>query len=391
MNEAVIVSGVRTPVGKAPRGILAAVRPDELGAMVIREAVRRAAPLDPAEIDDVILGCAYPEGEQGMILARVAAMRAGLPTSVSGMTVNRFCSSGLQAIAIAAQQIVTGMSDVCVAGGVESMSRISKNSVIAPNPTLMAGAPAHYIAMGHTAEEVARRYGISREDQDRFGLQSHQRAASAIKEGRFEAEIMPVSFERYELQKGKPVAKTVTVTIDEGVRFDASMEGMSRLKPVFRRGGVVTAGNSSQTSDGAAAVVVMSDKRAATLGLKPKAIFRGMAVVGCDPEIMGIGPALAVPKLLKQTGMQIEDIDLIELNEAFASQSLYVIRILDLDLTRTNVNGGAIALGHPLGATGAIRTISSIYEAERRKVRYGIVTMCIGTGMGAAGLFEYKQ
>lgn len=389
MSEAVIVSGVRTPLGKAPHGILAAVRPDELGALVIREAIRRAAPLVPAEIDDVILGCALPEGEQGLNLARIAAMRAGLPTTVSAMTINRFCSSGLQAIAIAAQQIMTGMSDVCVAGGAESMSRVYMNASSAPNPTLMEQAPFHYMGMGHTGEEVAQRFGIGREEQDQFSLQSHQRAAAAIKDGRFREEIAPVTFERYSLQKGKAVAETVTFATDEGVRFDASLEAMSKLKPVFRRGGILTAANSSQMSDGAAAVVVMSAERAIELGLQPKAIFRGMAVAGCDPDVMGIGPALAIPKLLKQTGMRLEDIELIELNEAFASQSLYVIRTLGLDPARVNVNGGAIALGYPLGASSARQFVTSMYEAKRRGARYGIVATCIAGGMGAAGLFEF--
>ena len=389
MREAVIVSGARTAIGKAPRGTLAAVRPDELGALVVREAVRRATGLDPAEIDDVVLGCAIPEGEQGMNTARIVAARAGLPPSVSAMTVNRYCASGLQAIAIAAEHIMCGMVDVCVAGGVESMSRVYSRMKVAPNPTLMEQAPAHYMGMGHTAELVASRFGISREAQDEFGLQSHQRAAAAIHERRFDGEIVPVTFTRHQLEGGHAVEQEVTFARDEGVRFDANLEAMAKLKPAFGVSGTVTAGTSSQMSDGAAAVVVMSAERAATLGLQPQAIFRGFATAGCDPEVMGIGPALAVPKLLQKTGVRLGDVDLVELNEAFASQSLYVIRELDLDPARVNVNGGAIALGHPLGATGARQTVTLLAEASRREARLGIITMCIGGGMGAAGLYEF--
>jgi len=389
MREAVIVSGVRTAIGKAPRGTLAAVRPDDLAAAVIKEAVARAPGLEPNQIDDLVLGCAVPEGEQGMNVARVASALAGLPNSVSAMTVNRYCSSGLQAIAIAAQQVLLGMADVCVAGGTESMSRVYTNVKVQPNPTLVDFAPGHYIAMGHTAEEVAKRFGVSREEQDAFGLESHRRAGAAIQGGRFKDEILPITFQRYALQNGKAAAKRVTFDTDEGVRYDTNLESLARLKPAFGTSGTVTAGNSSQTSDGAAAVVIMSSEKAQTLGLKPKAIFRGFVTTGCDPEVMGIGPALAVPKLLQRTGVRLQDIDLIELNEAFASQAVYVIRHLGLDPARVNVNGGAIALGHPLGATGARQTVTMMYEAARRKGRYGIVTMCIGGGMGAAGLYEF--
>jgi acetyl-CoA acyltransferase len=389
MRDAVIVSGVRTAIGKAPRGTLAAVRPDELAAGAIREAVRRAEGLEVEEIDDVVLGCAVPEGEQGLNVARLASARAGLPNSVSAMTVNRYCASGLQAIAIAAQQIQTGMVDVVVAGGAESMSRVYNNVKIAPNPALIEQAPAHYMGMGHTAEEVARRYGVSREEQDRAGMESHRRAAEAIQSGRFKDEIMPVEFERVRLDGRAVVRDKVAFDTDEGVRFDANLEAMGKLRPAFSVSGTVTAGNSSQMSDGAAAVVVMSAERAASLGLRPKATFRGFVTTGCDPEIMGMGPALAIPKLLEKTGMRLEDIDLIELNEAFASQYVQVIRALDLDPERVNVNGGAIALGHPLGATGARQTVTMMYEAPRRGARYGIVTMCVGGGMGAAGLFEF--
>jgi acetyl-CoA acyltransferase len=389
MRDAVIVSGVRTAIGKAPRGTLAAVRPDELAAGAIREAVRRAEGLEVEEIDDVVLGCAVPEGEQGLNVARLASARAGLPNSVSAMTVNRYCASGLQAIAIAAQQIQTGMADVVVAGGAESMSRVYSNVKIAPNPALIEQAPAHYMGMGHTAEEVARRYGVSREEQDRAGMESHRRAAEAIQSGRFKDEIMPVEFERVRLDGRAVVRDKVAFDTDEGVRFDANLEAMGKLRPAFSVSGTVTAGNSSQMSDGAAAVVVMSAERAASLGLRPKATFRGFVTTGCDPEIMGMGPALAIPGLLEKTGVRLEDIDLIELNEAFASQYVQVIRTLDLDPGRVNVNGGAIALGHPLGATGVRQTVTMMNEAPRRKARYGIVSMCVGGGMGAAGLFEF--
>jgi acetyl-CoA acyltransferase len=391
MRDAVIVAGARTAIGKAPRGTLATVRPDELGGLVIREAVRRAEGLDPAQIDDVVMGCAVPEGEQGMILARISSALAGLPNTVSAMTVNRYCSSSLQAIAIAAQQIQTGMAEVCVAGGAESMSRVYTNWKVAPNPTLMAQAPSHYMGMGHTAEQVAHRFNISREDQDQFGVISHQKTAAAIQAGKFRDETVPITFQRHSLRKGKAGAEEVTFDTDEGVRYDASLESMAKLKPAFGLSGTVTAATSSQMSDGAAAVVLMSAERAQQLNLKPQAIFRGFVTVGCDPDVMGIGPALAVPKLLAKTGMKLEDIDLIELNEAFASQALYVMRTLELDPERVNVNGGAIALGHPLGATGARQTVTIINEAKRRKARYGIVTMCIGGGQGAAGLFEFVQ
>jgi len=389
VREAVIVSGARTAIGKAPKGTLAAVRPEDLGGLVIREALQRAEGLEPERVEDVVMGCAVPEGEQGLNVARICSVMAGLPNSVSAMTVNRYCSSGLQAIAIAAQQVAGGMADVCVAGGVESMSRVYSNWKVAPNPTLVASAPAHYMGMGHTAEQVAERFNISREDQDRFGLQSHQRAAAAIEQGKFRDEVVPVKFERRGLRDGQVVCQEVRFDTDEGVRAETSLEAMSKLKPAFSLTGTVTAGTSSQMSDGAAAVVIMADDTAAQLGLKPRAIFRGFVTTGCDPDIMGVGPALAVPKLLEKTGMKLEDIDLIELNEAFASQSLYVIGKLGLDPDKVNVNGGAIALGHPLGATGARQTVTIMNEAARRGARYGIVTMCIGGGQGAAGLFEF--
>jgi len=338
-----------------------------------------------------VLGCSVPEGEQGTNVARIARALAGLPNSVSAVTVNRFCSSGLQAIAIAAQQIATGMADVCVAGGTESMSRVFANVQPAPNPRLVRESPEHYIGMGQTAEEVARRYGITREAQDAFSLESHRRAAAAIEAGRFVDEIVPVTWTQHRLEAGRPVAESRTFAKDEGVRTDASIESMSRLRPAFGSAGTVTAANSSQMSDGAAAVVIMSRARAARLGLRPLAIFRGFATAGCDPEVMGVGPVLAVPKLLQRTGIRLHDVDLIELNEAFASQAVHVMRSLELDPARVNVNGGAIAMGHPLGATGARLTVSLMHEAARRKCRYGIVTMCIGGGMGAAGLFEFTD
>ncbi len=389
MRDAVIVSGVRTAIAKANRGSLLGVRPDELGALVIQEAVKRAPGVDPASIDDVIMGCAMPEGEQGMNVARICAVRAGIPNSVSAMTINRFCSSGLQAIAIAAQQIQTGMSEICVAGGTESMTRVFANARSAPNPTLMSQAPAHYMAMGHTAEEVAQRFEISREMQDEFSLRSHVRAATAITEGKFHNEIVPVPIKEQFLVDGEVVTREAVFDTDEGVRFDTDLEQMAKLRPAFNTHGSVTAANSSQMSDGAAAVVMMSAERANELGLPIRATYRGFVTSGCDPDIMGIGPAHAVPKLMEKTGMRIEDIDLIELNEAFASQSLYVIEALDLDSEKVNVNGGAIALGHPLGATGARQTVTILGEAERRGATFGVVTMCIGGGMGAAGLFEF--
>jgi acetyl-CoA acyltransferase len=345
--------------------------------------------VDPAQVEDVVMGCAVPEGEQGLNVARICSALAGLPNSVSAMTVNRYCSSGLQAIAIAAQQIRGGMADICVAGGVESMSRVYSNWKVAPNPKLMAEAPSHYMGMGHTAEQVASRFNVSREDQDEFGFTSHRRAAAAIAEGKFSEEVVPVQYQRRTLLDGCVVSQEITFDTDEGVRPDASLEAMAKLKPAFGTSGTVTAGTSSQMSDGAAAVLIMGEDVAARLGLTPLAVFRGFVTTGCDPDIMGIGPALAVPRLLEKTGMSREDIDLIELNEAFASQSLYVIRKLGLDPDKVNVNGGAIALGHPLGATGARQTLTIMNEARRRDARFGIVTMCIGGGQGAAGLFEF--
>ena len=390
MREAVIVSGVRTAVGKAPRGTLRQTRPEDMAAVVIKEAVARAKGLDPKEIEDVVIGCAFPEGEQGMNVARVALLRAGLPIEVSGQTVNRFCSSGLQAIAIAAQSIMCGWGEVMVAGGMESMSVVPMGgNKMAPNPYLIESMPEIYMGMGLTAEEVAERYSVSREDQDGFAVVSHQKAAAAIREGRFKGEIAPLNVSLKEMgPDGKVAKKDIVFDTDEGVRADTSLEALAKLRPAFKQGGSVTAGNSSQTSDAAAAVVVMEAGKAAKLGLRPLAVFRAFAVGGVGPEVMGIGPVEAIPKALKYAGLKLADIDLFELNEAFAAQSLAVIRTLGIDPARVNVNGGAVALGHPLGCTGAKLTVTLLSEMARRKVRYGIVTMCIGGGMGAAGVFE---
>lgn len=390
MKEAVVVSAVRTAVGKAPRGILKDTRPDDVGALVIKEALERVPGLKAEEVDDIVIGCAFPESDQGLNLARVLAMRAGFPYTVPGQTVNRFCSSGLQAIATAAYEIMVGATDVMIAGGVEFMSQVPIMGLTpSPNPYLVDHNPQVYTSMGLTAENVAERFGISREDQDRFALASHQKAAKAIKEGKFKEEILPIPAKVKEIKEdGTVIVKEVMFDTDEGVRYDASLEGMAALKPVFKAKGTVTAGNSSQTSDGAAALVLMSREKANSLGLKPLAIFRAFAVAGVPPDIMGVGPAYAIPKVLKKAGLKLEDIGLIELNEAFASQAFYVVRELGLNLDIVNVNGGAIAMGHPLGCTGAKLTTTLLYEMKRRNVRYGLVSMCIGGGMGAAGIFE---
>jgi len=390
MKEAVIVAGARSAVGKAGRGTLRETRPDDFGAAVLKATLDRVPGLDPSAIDDVILGCATPEAEQGTNLARILALRAGLPTTVSGQTVNRFCSSGLQAIAIAAQGIQTGSYEVAVAGGVESMSRLPMGGYnISPNPYLAEHYPQAYIGMGHTAEEVANRFGVSREDQDAFALRSHQFAAAAIDSGRFRAQTVPLEVLLTELDgDGRPRQVKRVFAEDEGVRRETSLEALAKLRPAFSVRGSVTAGNASQTSDGAAMLVLMSDARAATEGMTPIAVFRSFAVAGVDPDIMGVGPIAAVPKALRQAGLTLADIDLIELNEAFAAQALQVIRGLGMDIDKVNVNGGAIALGHPLGCTGARQTVDLLEELRRRGGRYGLVTMCIGGGMGAAGVFE---
>ena len=362
-----------------------------MAAAVIADAVRRVPGLDSREVDDVVLGCALPEAEQGLNVARIAALRAGLPHTVSGQTINRFCSSGLQAIAIAAEHIMSGFADVIVAGGTESMSLMPGQAghQFRPNPDLVAHWPEVYISMGLTAENVARAYGVSREDQDAFAYRSHRRAAEAISSGKFADEITPLTVKRWESDgDGRPKATEVTFSTDEGVRYDTSPEALAKLKPVFARDGVVTAGNSSQTSDGAAAVVVMSAEKATRLNLHPLGVFRSFATAGVPPEIMGIGPVDAVPKAVRLAGLSLSEINLIELNEAFAAQTLAVMRQLDLDPETVNVNGGAIALGHPLGCTGAKLTATLLYEMRRRNARYGLVTMCVGGGMGAAGVFE---
>ncbi|NRD76429.1 acetyl-CoA C-acetyltransferase [Bacillus sp. BRMEA1] len=389
MREAVIVAGARTPVGKAKKGTLATVRPDDLGALVVKETLKRAGNYE-GNIDDLVIGCATPEAEQGMNVARNIGALAGLPHTVPAITVNRFCSSGLQAIAYAAQAIMLGHTDTAIAGGVESMSLLPMGGhVIRPNAKLVETAPEYYMGMGHTAEAVASKYGISREDQDAFAVRSHQRAFKAIQEGKFVDEIVPVdvTFRTVGLDN-KLVEKTVQFTTDEGVRPDTNLETLAKLRPAFSVTGSVTAGNASQTSDGAAAVMVMDREKAESLGLKPLAKFRSFAVGGVPPEIMGVGPVVAVPKALQLAGLQVSDIDLFELNEAFASQSIQVIRELGLEEEKVNVNGGAIALGHPLGCTGAKLTLTLLHELKRRNQQFGVVTMCIGGGMGAAGVFE---
>ncbi|MBA3470412.1 MAG: acetyl-CoA C-acyltransferase [Herpetosiphonaceae bacterium] len=390
MEEAVIVAGARTAVGRSKRGTLRNTRPDDMAAAVIREVLNRAPGLDPREIEDVILGCAMPEGEQGLNMARIATLRAGLPEEVSAQTVNRFCASGLQTIAQAAERIIAGGADVIIAGGAESMSLVPMSgNKFAPNPWMAEHYPQIYINMGLTAENVAREHGISREDADAFAYRSHMRALAAIKAGKFSDGIVPLEVEFAEAQAGGEIKRQhVTFDTDEGPRPDTSVEGLAKLRPVFHVKGTVTAGNSSQTSDGAAAVLVMSRSRAEALGLKPIARFVSYAVGGVGPEVMGIGPVVAIPKALKKAGLTLDDIDLIELNEAFAAQSLAVIRKLEMDEDKINVNGGAVALGHPLGCTGAKLTVQILDELKRRNGRYGMVTMCVGGGMGAAGIFE---
>lgn len=391
MKEAVIVAGARTPVGKANKGTLAAVRPDDLGALTIRETLERANQFDPARIDDVIIGCAMPEGEQGMNMARSISALAGLPDSVPAITINRYCSSGLQSIAYGAERIMLGQSEAIIAGGAESMSAIPMGGhVISPNPYLVENTPEYYMNMGNTAEEVAKQYDISREEQDAFAVESHRRAANALKEGKFAEETVsvPVTLRSVD-QNHRLSEKEVTLDQDEGVREDTTMEGLAKLKPAFNQvNGSVTAGNASQMSDGAASVLVMEKEAAEKEGLTPLAKYHSFAVAGVAPEVMGIGPVKAIPKAVKQAGLSLDDIGLFELNEAFASQSLQVIRELGLDHEIVNVNGGAIALGHPLGCTGTKLTLSLIHEMKRRNVKYGVVTMCIGGGMGAAGVFE---
>jgi acetyl-CoA acyltransferase len=403
MPEAVIVSAVRTAVGRGYKGTLRTTRPDDLAALVIKEALARVPGLQPADVDDVILGCAMPEGEQGMNVARIAALRAGLPVETSAMTINRFCSSGLQAIALAAERIRAGGAEIIVAGGTESMSLVPMGgNKISPNPWLIDNYPDSYINMGLGTENIAKKFGIAREQADQFAAESHRKALAAIAEGKFKDEIVPVEVKITALANGngasasgkagsttaKPVTQTMMFDTDELPRAETSYEVLSKLKPAFHAMGTVTAGNSSPMSDGAAATVVMSDARAKALGLKPLARFVAYATAGCKPEEFGIGPVFAIPKALKQAGLSLADIDVIELNEAFAAQALAVIQQAGLDASRVNPNGGAIALGHPLGCTGAKLTATIIRDLQRKNGRFGMVTMCIGGGMGAAGIFE---
>ncbi len=390
MKEAVIVSAVRTAVGKAPKGTLRATRPDDLAAIAIRCTLARVANLAKKEVEDVIIGCAMPEGEQGMNVARIASLRAGLPIESAAMTINRFCASGLQAIALAAERIRSGGADVIVAGGTESMSLVPMGgNKISINPWLGEHYPDSYLGMGLTAERVARHYGITREAADEFAFCSHQKALAAQAAGKFDAEIIPVRVTFAAPDAKSKLKKTeLEFKVDEGPRADTSLEALAKLKPAFHAKGTVTAGNSSQTSDGAAAAVVMSEERANALGIKPVARIVAYSYAGCLPEEMGVGPVYAIPKALKLAGLTLDQIDLIELNEAFAAQSLAVIKTLGLDMARVNVNGGAIALGHPLGCTGAKLTASLLQEMHRRRAKYGMVTMCVGGGMGAAGIFQ---
>ena len=389
MREAVVVAGARTPVGKAKKGSLATVRPDDFAALVVKETLKRAGGYD-GPIDDFILGCAMPEAEQGMNVARNIGALAGLPDTTPAITINRFCSSGLQSIAFAAERIMLGHSEAILAGGVESMSMVPMmGNTIRPNATLAETAPQYYMGMGHTAEQVAIKYGITREEQDAFAVRSHELAAAAISAGKYKDEIVPVEVvKRYVDENNKPQEIKFMFEMDEGVRVGTSLETLAKLRPAFNVRGTVTAGNASQTSDGAAAVLVMDREVAEAQGLRPMAKFLSFAVGGVPPEIMGIGPIVAIPKALKIAGLSIEDIDLWEINEAFASQSIQVVRQLGIDINKVNVNGGAIALGHPLGATGSILTLKMIHELKRQGKQYGVVTMCIGGGMGAAGVFE---
>lgn len=388
MREAVIVAGARTPVGKAKKGSLASVRPDDFGALVVRETLKRAGYDGP--IDDLIMGCAMPEAEQGMNIARNIGALAGLPDTTPAVTVNRFCSSGLQSIAYAAERIMVGHAEAIVAGGVESMSMVPMmGNVLRPNAKIAETAPQYYMSMGHTAEQVATQYGVSREDQDAFAVRSHENAARAIEKGHFVDEIVPVEvIQRYVDSQNKYQEKSFVFEMDEGVRHGTSIQTLNKLRAAFSARGTVTAGNSSQTSDGAGSVLVMDREKAEALGLKPIAKFRSFATGGVPPEVMGIGPVVAIPKALKLAGLTKDDIDVWELNEAFASQSLGVIRELGLDMDKINLNGGAIALGHPLGATGSILTLRMLSELKRQNKQFGVVTMCIGGGMGAAGVFE---
>jgi len=393
MREAVIVAACRTAVGKAPRGALKDTRPEYMGTEVLRDLIKRAGDLDPMLIDDVIIGCTFPEATQGLNLGRVLIMSLGWPDRIPGMTVNRFCSSGLQAIAIGAEKIMCGFSDVVIAGGVENMSQIPMGgSMMYPNPALVDMRPGAFTSMGLTAENVAERYNISRDEQDEFGARSQQKAEAAIKAGRFKSQIVPLRLRRQkQLPNGHFEYEEIIFDTDEGMRPGTTMESISKIPPAFKANGTVTAGNSSQTSDAAAGVVIMSKEKARELDLKPMATFRYHVTEGCPPEFMGVGPSVAIPKVLKMAGMTLDQMELIELNEAFAAQAIYCIRELGISQEITNVNGGAIALGHPLGCTGAKLTTQLIYEMQDRKLHWGLVSMCIGFGMGAAAIFEIED
>ncbi len=391
MREAVIVAAARTAVGKSKKGVTRNARSDEMAALVVREVLNQTGgKLDPAEIDDVVIGCAMPEGSQGLNFARVIALRAGLPVDIAGQTVNRFCASGLQTIAAAAERIIANGADIIIAGGAESMSQVPMSGFrISPNPYMAENDPNVYMSMGLTAEQVADEFNVSREDMDAFAANSHQKATKAMDSGIFKDEIVPFEVtETYFNEAGEQVTETIILDQDEHLRRETTVEGLAKLKPVFKQNGRVTAGNSSPLSDGAAAVIVMEAGKAAQLGLAPLARFVGFNVAGVRPEIMGVGPIAAIPKLLQRTGISLDELDLIELNEAFASQALAVIRHLEMNPEKVNVNGGAIALGHPLGATGSKLTVQLVNEMSRRNSKYGMVTMCIGGGMGAAGIFE---
>ncbi|MFP4321911.1 MAG: thiolase family protein [Anaerolineales bacterium] len=390
MREAVIVAAARTAVGKGKRGTTRNVRSDDMAAAVIKEVIQQTqGKLDPAQIDDVVIGCAMPEGAQGLNFARSIGILADLPVDVPAQTVNRFCASGLQTIASSAERIIANGADIILAGGAETMSLVPMTGFhLSPNPQLSEERPGVYMNMGLTAERVAQEFGIARADQDAFAMQSHQRAGQAMQAGKFKDEIVPIEFTEVEFVDGERIARTVVFDQDEHLRPDTSLEALAGLKPVFKQGGSVTAGNSSPLSDGAAAVLIMEAETAAKLGLKPLARFVGFNAAGVPPEIMGIGPVKAVPRVLERAGLRLDDVDLVELNEAFAAQALAVIRELEMDPERVNVNGGAIALGHPLGCTGAKLTVQLINEMKRRKSKYGMVTMCVGGGQGAAGLFE---
>jgi len=389
MREAVIVSAVRTAIARAVDGSFRNTRPEHTATEVVKEAVRRAKGLNPQDIDDLVMGCSFPEAEMGMNLGRIIALKAGLPNTVPGRTVNRFCASGLESIALACERIMCGFADVIIAVGAEHMTLVPMGgNKPMPDPDLVKTLPAAYITMGLTAENVAGRFNISRQEQDAFAFESHQKAVKALREGRFKEQILPLQVVDRSFENGKAVRREKIFDTDECVRADTSLEKLASLRPLFRAGGTVTAGNSCPMNDAASAVVVMTREKAKQLGLKPMGVFRSIGVAGVDPEVMGIGPVFAIPKALKSAGISLGQVDLIELNEAFASQSIYVVKTLGIDMNRLNVNGGSIALGHPLGCTGVYLTTKLLYEMARREARFGVVTMCIGGGMGAAGIFE---